>query len=43
MATVTILPPGTVATGASLPQNVEAEAALLGAMLIDNRLADDLL
>jgi replicative DNA helicase len=25
----------------SLPQNVEAEAALLGAMMIDNRLADD--
>jgi replicative DNA helicase len=26
-----------------LPQNVEAEAALLGAMMIDNRLADDVL
>ena len=26
-----------------LPQNVEAEAAMLGAMMIDNRLADDLL
>lgn len=26
-----------------LPQNVEAEAALLGAMMIDNRLADDIL
>ncbi len=25
-----------------LPQNIEAEAALLGAMMIDNRLADDL-
>ena len=25
-----------------LPQNVEAEAALLGAMMIDNRLADDI-
>ena len=24
-----------------LPQNVEAEAALLGAMMIDNRIADD--
>ena len=24
-----------------LPQNVEAEAVLLGAMMIDNRLADD--
>ncbi|MBM7406835.1 MULTISPECIES: replicative DNA helicase [Sphingomonas] len=27
---------------ARLPQNVEAEAALLGAMMIDNRLADDI-
>ncbi|MFA5989141.1 MAG: replicative DNA helicase [Sphingomonas sp.] len=27
----------------SVPQNVEAEAALLGAMMIDNRLADDVL
>jgi replicative DNA helicase len=26
----------------ALPQNVEAEAAMLGAMMIDNRLADDL-
>ena len=26
-----------------LPRNVEAEAAMLGAMMIDNRLADDLL
>ncbi|MEZ0494719.1 replicative DNA helicase [Sphingomonas sp. IW22] len=26
-----------------LPQNVEAEAALLGAMMIDNRLADDII
>ena len=25
----------------SLPQNVEAEAALLGAMMMDNRLAED--
>ena len=25
----------------SLPQNVEAEAALLGALMIDNRLAED--
>ena len=29
-------------TAAALPQNVEAEAAMLGAMMIDNRLADDL-
>jgi len=27
--------------GQSLPQNVEAEAALLGALMIDNRLAED--
>ena len=26
---------------ASLPQNVEAEAALLGALMIDNRLVED--
>src|SRR4028119_2283039 len=26
----------------SLPQNVEAEAALLGALMIDNRLAEDI-
>ncbi|MGZ8420888.1 MAG: DnaB-like helicase N-terminal domain-containing protein, partial [Allosphingosinicella sp.] len=25
----------------ALPQNVEAEAALLGALMIDNRLAED--
>ncbi|WP_326524246.1 replicative DNA helicase [Sphingomonas sp.] len=30
-------------TPAQLPQNIEAEAALLGAMMIDNRLADDVL
>jgi replicative DNA helicase len=28
--------------GAALPQNVEAEAALLGALMIDNRLAEDI-
>src|SRR5687768_17858446 len=27
---------------ASLPQNVEAEAALLGALMIDNRIAEDI-
>src|SRR4028118_1244338 len=26
----------------SLPQNIEAEAALLGALMIDNRLAEDI-
>ena len=29
--------------GISLPQNIEAEAALLGAMMIDNRVAEDVL
>ena len=35
---VVILPAGAHA----LPQNVEAEAALLGALMIDNRLAEDI-
>jgi replicative DNA helicase len=26
----------------SLPQNVEAEAALLGALMVDNRLVEDI-
>ena len=46
MATASILPPypASAATPATaLPQNVEAEAAMLGAMMIDNRLADDLI
>lgn len=30
------------ATDLRLPQNVEAEAAMLGAMMIDNRIADDI-
>jgi replicative DNA helicase len=30
------------AGGGSLPQNIEAEAALLGALMIDNRLAEDI-
>ncbi|RYD54983.1 MAG: replicative DNA helicase, partial [Sphingomonadales bacterium] len=29
--------------GLQLPQNIEAEAALLGAMMIDNRVAEDVL
>jgi replicative DNA helicase len=29
--------------GTALPQNVEAEAALLGAMMIDNRIAEDVM
>ena len=33
----------TVPEAVSQPQNVEAEAAMLGAMMIDNRLADDLI
>src|SRR5437016_5811010 len=28
--------------GSALPQNVEAEAALLGALMIDNRLSEDI-
>lgn len=43
MASVTPIIPPTGASGATLPQNVEAEAAMLGAMMIDNRLADDLI
>ncbi|TKD50097.1 replicative DNA helicase [Sphingomonas baiyangensis] len=42
MATHPMIPPAP-GEGLRLPQNVEAEAALLGAMMIDNRLADDLL
>src|SRR3569623_10297 len=30
------------ATPTSLPQNVEAEAALLGALMVDNRLVEDI-
>lgn len=46
MATLATIPPASSAASADaaprLPQNVEAEAALLGAMMIDNRLADDI-
>jgi replicative DNA helicase len=38
----TQLQPVTAIEPQKLPQNVEAEAALLGAMMIDNRLADDI-
>lgn len=38
----TQLIPAAPAAPVRLPQNVEAEAALLGAMMIDNRLADDI-
>ncbi|OYY78474.1 MAG: replicative DNA helicase [Sphingomonas sp. 28-62-20] len=41
MATA-MIPPSGHNVPMSLPQNVEAEAAMLGAMMIDNRLADDL-
>lgn len=41
MATFPIDPPR-LAPAPALPQNVEAEAALLGAMMIDERLADDI-
>ena len=37
------LSPVTADEPARLPQNVEAEAALLGAMMLDNRIADDVL
>ena len=43
MATIAIAHPAPAAEGTALPQNVEAEAALLGAMMIDNRLADELI
>ncbi|WP_375391230.1 replicative DNA helicase [uncultured Sphingomonas sp.] len=36
-------PPAPAPDAQQLPRNVEAEAAMLGAMMIDNRLADDLL
>ena len=39
----TAFAPPSVPEIVSLPQNVEAEAAMLGAMMIDNRLADDLI
>src|SRR3546814_3372615 len=35
------LVPDDMPEAASLPQNVEAEAALLGALMIDNRLVED--
>ena len=38
---VRISEPAAEAASASLPQNVEAEAALLGALMIDNRLVED--
>ncbi|HVI99562.1 MAG TPA: replicative DNA helicase [Sphingomonas sp.] len=43
MATIALAHPAPAAEGTALPQNVEAEAALLGAMMIDNRVADDVL
>ena len=42
MATLAFPIPATPAEPLQLPRNVEAEAAMLGAMMIDNRLADDL-
>ena len=38
---VRIAEPAAEAGTGSLPQNVEAEAALLGALMIDNRLVED--
>ncbi|HEU4704413.1 MAG TPA: replicative DNA helicase [Sphingomicrobium sp.] len=37
-----IADPAATAGGPALPQNVEAEAALLGALMIDNRLVEDI-
>ncbi|GAA0728510.1 replicative DNA helicase [Sphingomonas japonica] len=42
MATAFLSPPATPEI-VRLPQNIEAEAALLGAMMIDNRVADDVI
>lgn len=42
MATFPVDPAPLAAVPKSLPQNVEAEAALLGAMMIDERIADDI-
>jgi replicative DNA helicase len=41
MATLAFAPPAS-SEPVHLPRNVEAEAAMLGAMMIDNRLADDI-
>ena len=43
MATLAFPVPAPQPEPQQLPRNVEAEAAMLGAMMIDNRLADDLL
>ena len=43
MATLAFPTPAPHPEPQQLPRNVEAEAAMLGAMMIDNRLADDLL
>ncbi len=38
---VRLISPANDGTGPELPHNIEAEAALLGALMIDNRLAED--
>jgi replicative DNA helicase len=38
---IRMIPPSTEGTTLALPHNIEAEAALLGAMMIDNRLVED--
>ena len=38
---IRLMPPPTDGGAAELPHNVEAEAALLGALMIDNRIAED--
>lgn len=40
--TLALIENSAAASGQSLPHNVEAEAALLGALMIDNRLAEDI-
>src|SRR3546814_3531527 len=43
MATIALAHPAPAAEGPARPHNAEAEAALLGAIMIDNRVADDVL
>ena len=38
---IRLVPPPPSSSGPELPHNIEAEAALLGALMIDNRIAED--
>jgi replicative DNA helicase len=38
---IRLIPPAAEGSGIALPHNIEAEAALLGALMIDNRLIED--